>query len=320
MRSLALVLLAAAACGDNASTSTTLDAAKSTDAPKVFDDAPPSVAGTITLNGGANDLLWDAASSTLYFTDENAATLAKWTDAGGVQVVGNLPAFAVGASPNPGGLIKLADGTIVTLEFGAGTTGRLEEVTAAGVGTAYTGLDPLVKYLDLELADDGTIYATGFKGNSTTATGRIYTLVLDRTAHTVVPTEILGPETVAMEQLKKIVGLVVTSDTLYLSDQTSHAILKYPRTALTPQSTVATVATGDFLFQLPDGDLLTGGGNVINRVKTSDGTVSTVDVGSVSLGTVHGLAYDSAKHRLFALDHSSTAGAMDVVHIIPLAE
>jgi hypothetical protein len=144
--------------------------------------------------------------------------------------------------------------------------------------------------------------------------------VIDTTAHTAVATEILGPDTVGMEVLKKIVGMVVTADAIYGSDQTSHAILKWDRTTLA-QTTFSTSALsfGDFLFQMPNGDLLTGGAAVINRISIADGTVSVVDTGTTELVKIHGLAYDAVKHRLFAVDHQSST-APDTLHIFPLAQ
>ena len=315
MRSLLLTILFIAACGDNGNN--TIDAHVSIDSKSI--DAPADAGpNSVALTGGANDLLWNAATSTLYYTDDNANKLDTWTDANGTAVVGALPTVT---GPNPGGLVRLADGTMLTLNFGDGvTTGALEEVSPAGVGTLYTGLDGTKKWLDLEQAADGTFYAAGFTGNSGAPVGRIYTLVINTTAHTVVATEILGPDTVGMEVLKKIVGMVVTADAIYGSDQTTHAIIKWDRTTLA-QTTFSTSALsfGDFLYQMPNGDLLTGGAAVINRISIADGTVSVVDTGTAELVKIHGLAYDAVKHRLFAVDHQSSTDP-DTLHIFSLAQ
>jgi hypothetical protein len=278
-------------------------------------DGPPG-AKSMALAGGANDLLWNATTSTLYFTDENTNDLMKFTDANGIQVVGTFPTIT---GPNAGGLVQKADGTILTVQFGAGTNGRLDEMSSAGVGASYTGLDATIKWLDLEAGPDGTIYAIGFKGNSAAPIGRVFTLALDSGAHTLVATELLGPDTTNMEQLKKDVGAVVTADAIYLSDQTLMQIIKYTLPGLVASTvTTAALPSADFLYQMPNGDLLTGGSTgKITRVKLADGSQSMVDTTGVTLTTVHGLAYDPAKHRLFAVDHPTTGS--DTLNIIPLA-
>ena len=318
MRSLLVTIVFVAACGDN--NNNNVDAAGKTflDA-KPIDAAVDAGPSTVTLNGGANDLLWDATTSSLYLTDDNANTLDKWTDLYGTVTLATLPTVT---GPNPGGLVKTADGSIFTVNFGDGmTTGALWSVTPDNVSHAYTGLDGSYKYLDLEQGADGTWYLAGFKGNSTSPVGRIWTLAIDTTAHTVVPTEILGPETATMEVLKKLVGMVVTPDAIYASDQTSHTIIKIELPAKTLDATpfATGLSVGDFLFQMPNGDLLTGGGTAINRISHTDGTVSVVDPDGQTFVKIHGLAYDAVKKRLFAIDHQSST-APDTLHIIPLAQ
>jgi hypothetical protein len=313
MRTLVLgtLLVTAAACGDNGNNKSdaAVDTGKAIDA---MVDARPG-AKSMTLAGGANDLLWNATTSTLYFTDDNTNDLMKYTDANGIQVVGTFPTIT---GPNPGGLVQKADGTILTVQFGAGANGRLDEMSPAGVGASYTGLDATIKWLDLEQGPDGTLYAIGFKGNSAAPIGRIFTLALDSGTHVATPTELLGPDTTNMEQLKKIVGAVVTADAIYLSDQTQNQIIKYTLPGLVASTVATGLPSADYLIQLPNGDFLTGGSTgKLTRIKASDGTLTMVDTTGVTLTTVHGLAFDQAKHRLFAIDHP--ASGSDTLNIIP---
>lgn len=312
MRSFVIATLLLAACGDNGNT-------VSDAPPKAIDakDIDAAAAGpmSIPLAGGANDLWWDTASSTLFLTDENTNNLDKYTDANGVQVVGTFPTIT---GPNAGGLVRQPDGTILTVQFGAGANGRLDEMSPAAVPASYTGLDATIKWLDLERGPDGTLYAVGFKGNSAAPIGRIFTLALDAGTHVATPTELLGPDTTNMEQLKKIVGMVVTADALYLSDQTQNQIIRYTLPGLVASTFATALPSADFLYQMPNGDFLTGGSTgKITRIKAADGTLSMVDTTGATLTTVHGLAYDAAKHRLFAVDHP--ASGSDTLNIIPLA-
>ena len=52
--------------------------------------APADV--VVELPGEANGIVWDAATSTLYLTDNTAGAIASWTDAAGFATVATLPA------------------------------------------------------------------------------------------------------------------------------------------------------------------------------------------------------------------------------------
>jgi glucose/arabinose dehydrogenase len=102
---------------------------------------------------------------------------------------------------------------------------------------------------------------------------------------------------------------------VYVSDQSAKTIFKI---AL-PGNTVSTLATGlpaaDLLLMLPNGDMLTGGGSAVTRVSQS-GVVSAVPDAGSGYSDVEGMAFDPAGHRLFVIDHSSTA-VQDTLHVVP---
>ncbi|MFT3693177.1 MAG: hypothetical protein QM831_08550 [Kofleriaceae bacterium] len=322
MRSSLALILFVAACGDNLAANTQQpqpDAKQQQTIDAKPIDAPP-MAVAVALTGGANDLWWDAASNTLFYTDDNANTFNKWTDEGGTAVLGALPPYAA-SGPNPGGLWRNADGSFYSVNFGNGAAGgNFEVITAAYTSASYTGLDLLQKYLDVEVSPDGnTVYVAGFSGTSMNPIGEVYkinTTDIDTTAHTVIATPFIGFAADATQALKKEVGMVVTADSIYLSNQTDHVIEKWDIATKTKTGNFATgLDKGDFLLELPDGTFLTGGAAKINHI-AADGTVTVIDTAGASLTTIHGLAYDNVKHRLFAIDHQSS-NAPDTLHIIP---
>ena len=307
----ALLLALVTACGG--STSTGVDApvppavdAPATDAPAI--DAPdPRGPATITLAGGANGLLWDAAASTLYLTNNDANALIRFTDAGGLQTVGTFPATTAGISL--GDLVKRADGTILTPSFGFGTQGTLFAIAAGGTSTALTGVVPARRRIGLAQDSGGQLYAAYFVGGGgSMPTGGVATVSI--TGTTATEQEIAGASTTA--GLKKLVGLVATPTALFVADQTDKEIhrIAVPGYAVT---LVATVPSADLLTILPNGDLLTGGTGV-HRV-TQAGAVSTIFEG---FEQVRGLAYDAALRRLFIIEHSATVGVPDKLHVRPL--
>ncbi len=103
---------------------------------------------------------------------------------------------------------------------------------------------------------------------------------------------------------------------MFVSDQTQKLIFKIaiPGFAV---SQLASVPTVDLLAMMPNGDLLTGGGPTISRI-TQTGTVTPLP--HPGFAQVRGLAYDPAGKRLFVVDHSTTPGIPDKLHIVPLGD
>ncbi len=305
-----LLAIALIACGS--SSSKTPDASMHQDAPKPLDapaDAPADV--TMNLNGGANALLWDAASSTLYLTDDNNNKLLKWTDANGIQDVAMLPNESAGN--NPGGILKLADGSFLLANFGYGTQGGFINVDATGTAANLTGFDATRKRIGIAQDSAGLLYSSYFTGNTANAVGGVATVML-QSGGAGTETEVAGATTTA--GFKKIVGLVATPTALYASDSVNKTIWKIS----VPDYTVSMLATGlptaDLLMMMPNGDILTGGGAVISRI-TQAGVVSALP--NTGFETVHGVAYDPVAHHLFVIDHSATVGTPDKLHIQYLA-
>jgi hypothetical protein len=300
---------ALAACG--ASSSHPKDAANAdahADSPSP--DAPAET--VVTLNGGANALWWDAASSTLYLTDNNADALISWTPAAGLQTVATLPTATAGISL--GGIVKQSDGSFLVVNFGFGSQAALFHVSGSTSST-LTGIPTNPKHIGLAIDSNGLVYDNYFTGNSATAAGGVAVVAV--TSTTATETEIAGTSTSV--GFKKLVGIVATPTAVFVSDQSQKTIFKIT----VPDYAVTTVASGlptaDQLLMMPNGDLLTGGGPAITRV-TQAGQMSTLAVPSgVTFSNVEGMAYDPAGHHLFVIDHSSTPGTADKLHVIPLA-
>src|SRR5262245_39815901 len=139
MRTLIPLLALAAACGDGKAVP---------DAPKPPIDGPPDAMAdtqddrrgpkTMPLTGGANSLLWDDATSTLFLTDNNANTLLKYTDAKGIETVGTWPASAM---ISLGDMVARPGGAILLANFGFGTAGSIFKMQPDHTSVNLTGLD-----------------------------------------------------------------------------------------------------------------------------------------------------------------------------------
>jgi glucose/arabinose dehydrogenase len=303
-----ILLAGLIACGN--SNKKTPDAAVQKDAPI---DTAPDATSVVTVSlgqGGANALLWDAATSTLYLTDNTADKLESFTGGTTINSVATLPTESAGISL--GGMLKLADNSIVIANFGFGTQGTLFQVASGGTtGSSLTGLDATRRRIGLAQDSAGTMYSSYFTGGMGTQVGGVASMTI--TTGAALETEIAGATTSA--GFKKVVGIAATTTAVYVSDQTQKTIFKID---LTSSNAVSALATGlpaaDLLMMLPNGDMLTGGGATITRV-TQAGTVSAVSLPGTTFSDVRGIAFDPVSSRLFIVDHSATAGVGDTLNI-----
>jgi len=311
--SFATVILAAA-CGSSSSSKTPdAPSMQQIDAPKMIDAAPALVQVSLG-QGGANALLWDAATSTLWYTDNTADYLDKYTTGTSGMQVASLPTSTGGISL--GGMVEQADGTIVIANFGFGQAGSVFTVASGGTtGTNVTGtLDATRRRIGIAQDSAGVLYTSYFTGGMGMAqVGGVSRLTLNGSSTS--ETELAGGSTSA--GFKKVVGLAATTTALYVSDQTQSMIFKIDLTNANTVSVLATTTSPpDLLFMLPNGDMLTGGGPTISRI-TQAGVVSPLTLpGNPTFSDARGIAYDATGHRLFVVDHSSTAGVGDTLNII----
>ncbi len=237
---LAAALLAAAGCNNS--------------------DATPITTGFITLQQGAPEVpYWDDAHDVLYIVDNTGNRVWKWTDELGANALAftqpwaslALPSGATTLASNVtlGQATALPDGTFVVNRFG--TPGG----TASG-GIAYVkpdGASALVPNLDgtrhrLGLAYDaagGTLYGSYFG-----STGAVTTI------------DIHSGETDLSTGFGKIVGLVVASGKLYVSDQTAGKVFYAPLSSIPATidgwSTLATLVKPDQICAGPNGSIFSG--------------------------------------------------------------
>jgi sugar lactone lactonase YvrE len=252
------------------------------------------------LSGPADALLWDDSTSTLYLSDNNADSLLKYTDANQVQTVGTFPSETAGIVL--GGIVKRADGTIVTPSFGFGTQGTLFSMAANGTSSALTGLDPTRRRTDLSQDGNGVLYDAYFVTGASPSSG-VSTVTISGGAAT---------ETELASGFEKLVGIVATSTALFVSDQTQATVFKIA-IAGGAVTTVGAAPTVGFLTILPNGDLLTSGGTVVYRL-TQAGVLTTAFTG---FSKAAGLAFDPTLKRLFIVDQGSAAGD-NLLRIEPL--
>jgi hypothetical protein len=284
------------------------------------------------ITGEANGLYWDGSANALYFTEKVSGSgnaFCKWTESGGVQVIASLDGIG---SADPGEIAKLADGSFITPQFSTSTGAAANNGIIQIVGSAATLLPEsegsgsndvagnvnMYRSVGLALGSNGQIYQAAFIKGTPNA-GYILSTTLEggSAAQDIVAEG--GGQTV----VGKVIGLVVNSDgTFILGDQDHNMFWKVSADGQTFTTFVASYTKPDMLLQLPNGDMLDGGGTggsgraqAINHIALADGTVTPLTFAGFTFTYVAGMAFDKVNHRLFIDDQ--TDGSNNVIDIIP---
>lgn len=291
----ALLLSACGGCGGEAGT--TSGSSGAPDAGPKIDRGPTA----LPLDGDANGLWWDDATSTLYIADDNNNRILQWTDGGGITLVADLPA-APQNGPGLGQVVKTRDGKLVVTRFGYGTAGDVVYVGADNTSGKVPNLDPMKRRIGLTIADDGTLYDSYFVKTANGQLGAVAKL------------DLMGTETDFVGSLKKPVGVLASGSNLVISDQSTGSVLVAPLASPSNVATFALVDGPDLLCKGPNGSYFMGGTTGEVRQITGDGKLSTFAGGFLQ---IRGVAYDAANKRLFAAEHDPV-GSMNALHILPV--
>jgi sugar lactone lactonase YvrE len=228
--------------------------------------------------------------------DAKGNRILKWTEAGGVVPFVTLPPADAGAAL--GQLALSADGTLLVTRFGKGAAGGVIRIAPGGQASLVPELAPERQRSGLTVAPDGRVFDTWFTlGKDHEGTGAVSEV------------DLAGGETEIVSGLKKPVGVLATSDALFVSEQEQGKIAKAPLSAPARTAPFASIDQPELLAAGPDGALFAGsraGG--VYRVEPS----GRVSLALASQQQIRGVAYDPEKRRLFASEHH--ADAKDGVH------
>lgn len=256
--------------------------------------------------GDPNGLWWEPSNSTLYIADNWNLRVLTWTDEGGFSVLAQLPGPA---GNDLGGLTRLADGTIVVVEFGKGTAGSVVYVSPDGGVGSVPNLNLTYRRLGITVAPDGTIYDSYFTKLNGNYTG--YVAQLDVAAGTETP--------VVTTSLQEPVGVLALGSTLYVSDQEGQEVFDAPLSNPATLASLSTNLTPDLLSAGPSGTIFSGSPTgAVYQINSSTGAFTTLFTATGTLEP-RGTAYDAVNQRLFVAEHDSSDVA-SYLEIYPVAE
>jgi hypothetical protein len=257
------------------------------------DAATIPTTASISLDGDANGLYWNAATSTLYIADNANNRILSYTDDGGVTKFADLPA-ASASGPGLGQLIPLLDGSLLVTRFGFGTTGDIVQVMPDATSTILPKLDATHRRIGLARADDGTLFEAYFVKNGASYVGSIAKFTL------------AGDETDVVTGLQKPVGVLAFGTTLFFDDQSNNALYTTPLASPGALAQFAPLPNADLLCAGPNETVFSGGADGSVRQIDASGTVSVFATGFTA---ARGVAYDDANHRLFIANHVGASGS-----------
>ena len=312
----ASLVFVASACGDD-KPGGVVDARSGDDGSSDHDaaqDGTPKDPNHLELAGHANGMLWDNTAKLLYFTDATAGKLMTYTDAGGVQVAGDLPAVAQGLDP---GAIAVVGTNLISPNFHAGDSpaNQLLLIDPTGVKTKLTSGLPTANHRLGVAVQGGVLYDAFFTGTAQTAAGSIAKLTVDATSGVATET----PITFAVDPgFAELVGLVATNNALFVADNTSKKIVKVVVTGTAGVATdVGTVTDAGPISIMPNGDVIVGGSGVHRLTQAG---VETQLFATEAFGAVRGSAYDPTGKRLFFISGGTSPTDKEHLEIRALAE
>jgi len=249
---------------------------------------------TLTVAEAPNGLWWDSGSRTLFIADEASGRVVGWRDDG------TAPAAVIpdGKKSGLGQVVRLADGTLVVPRFGHGEDGAIIVLAPDGSAHAVGGLSSKRRRIGLAPAAGGKVYSAWFDKEGERSTGGVSEVSL------------AGGERDLAGGLEKPIGLAISDGSLYVSDQATGAVLRCPTPDYARFEPVAKVAAPDLLAPGPGGAVLVASKSAGVTLVCPDGHSRNL---VAAVAATRGVAYDSASHRLFVVEHEAKRSTLRVV-------
>jgi hypothetical protein len=224
---------------------------------------------------------------------------------------------AVAGQSNSLSQLSFADASTLMIErFGFGTASAVFSITGVDAIAALSGPDPARRRLGLISIGSNRLLSTWFvKIGSNPLQGGLSLITYDPAAHTAVERDLLSG-------LGKPVGIAVSGDAIYVSDQANNDIVKASLSALLGGSQAVTPSGTFVRITSPDLMAVDAGGKLYTKCNTTglcriapDGTISVL---ANDFQDARGVAVDAPRGRLYAIDRAASASGTSYVRSFPL--
>ncbi|MFM0609046.1 hypothetical protein PQR05_31395 [Paraburkholderia sediminicola] len=278
-------------------------------------DDVTAVPQRIAVSASPNGIAVRAADGALFITDDQTNGVLSSPDGHTFSHYATVPVVA--GQANSLSQLSFADaGTLMIERFGFGTASAVFGITGVDAITPLSGPDPARRRLGLISIGSNRLLSTWFvKSGSTPPQGGLSLITYDPNAHTAVERDLLSG-------LGKPVGVAVSGDTVYVSDQANNTIVKSSLSALLGGSQA--VAPSATLVQINSPDLMAvdASGTLYTKCNTTglcriapDGTIRVL---ANDFQDARGVAVDARRHQLYAIDRAGSTSGTSYVRIFPL--
>jgi hypothetical protein len=269
----------------------------------------------IAVGASPNGIAVRAADGAVFITDDQTSSVLAAPDGRTFSHYANVPVVA-GQSVSLSQLTFADAATLMIERFGFGTASAVFSVTGVDTIAALGGPNPARRRLGLISIGSNRLLSTWFiKSGSNPPQGGLSLITYNPAAGTAVERDLLSG-------LGKPVGVAVSGDSVYVSDQANNDIVKASLSALLGGSQPAT-PNGQFV-QIASPDLMAvdAGGSLYTKCNTTglcriapNGTISVL---ANDFQDARGVAIDTSRGRLYAIDRASSAAGTSYVRVFPL--
>jgi len=278
-------------------------------------DDVTAVPQRVAVSASPNGIAVRAADGAVFITDDQTNGVLSSPDGRTFSHYAGVPVVA--GQANSLSQLNFADGGALMIErFGFGTASAMFSITGVDTIAPLSGPDPARRRLGLISIGSNRLLSTWFiKSGSTPPQGGLSLITYDPNAHTAVERDLLTG-------LGKPVGVAVSGDTVYVSDQANNNVVKSSLSALLGGSQAVTAGTTLAQINSPDLMAVDASGTLYTKCNTTglcriapDGTISLL---ANDFQDARGVAVDAPRHLLYAIDRAGSTGGTSYVRIFPL--
>ncbi|MBN3766111.1 hypothetical protein [Burkholderia sp. Ac-20365] len=276
--------------------------------------SPAADTSPIALNGVRPNGVAVDTNGAIYLTDDAKSNVLRSSDGRAFA-----PYAAIAQQSGQGiSLSQLSfdnDGNLLVVRFGFGSASAVFAVKSAEGATMLSGPNPARRRLGIAAIGAHQALSTWFvKEGSAPASGGVSLLTYDTSAGRATERDLITG-------MGKPVGVVVSGDTVFVSDQARSVIVRASLASLMAAAQPVTV--GDTFAKIENPDLMVGDGRgaLYTHCKStsvckisSDGSVNEI---ATDFHDARGVAVDSARHRVYVVDRAA-AGGTSYMRILPL--